>query len=111
MTEDVTHHLPKLLLSIPVFPLELFHRLFNRLLALSLRPRGRSQFYKHTYPATRAETTLKYCSMLAGAWQQQEQEWHVNKSYKKNLASEDSETRKPDLYSVGSPRSSALIPH
>ena len=53
----------------------------------------------------------KFGSMLAGAWQQQKQERHVNKSYKKKLTLEDSKTRSPDLCNVGSPRSSPLIPH
>ena len=38
VAEDVTHHMPQVLLSIPVLPLKLLHALLNRLLALSLHP-------------------------------------------------------------------------
>ena len=41
MAEDVTHHLPQVLLSIPVLPLELLHTLLNGLLARSLQPMER----------------------------------------------------------------------
>ena len=58
VAEDDTHHLPNLLLSIPVFPVKLYHTLLNRLLALSLRTTGRSYFHQDTYSVTRAEATL-----------------------------------------------------
>ena len=36
MAEDVTHHLPQVLLSIPEFPLEFFDTLHHRLMVLGL---------------------------------------------------------------------------
>ena len=102
MAEDVTHHLPKVLLSIPVFPLELFHTLLNGLSALS--PNGDDpSFINIPTQSVAQKQPSKFGSMLAGAWQQQKQERRVNKPYKKKLTLEDSKTRSPDLCNVGSP--------